>query len=145
MADKMTFKALLSAASSIWIIGPIIKFFLSLEDQKERKKEQVRISTLESNNPRVTIDLMHSRLSEIVGEEAHDKMRIGSQVQFILHPESYSELKPFIQKRWLIISSNGSSVGMGSGNKNGSALEDIKRPHGMGTDYTISLNLDRIP
>ncbi|MDN5204535.1 hypothetical protein QQ008_24295 [Fulvivirgaceae bacterium BMA10] len=62
----------------------------------------------------------------------------GLQVATVLHNETVAEFRPYEEKGWITITSNGNMTNMGANNKIGDSIEDLKRPYGFGNGFVIT-------
>ena len=78
-------------------------------------------------------------LGEILGSDSYSVLLANSHIPVILHPSTTAELEPYISKRWLQLTSTGSSCAMGAHNRIGDHVEELKRPFGTGSGFTLSI------
>lgn len=80
-------------------------------------------------------------LQQVVGEQ-HTKALLhghGAQIGLILHPSTRDEFEPFIKARLAVMQPTGSMASMGAGNQIGGHMEELKRPHGMGAGFVLTV------
>lgn len=95
-------------------------------------KDQLRKPT-KSNFKLLLKEVLNVHLPPIYPKEGN----LG--VNTILHGETLNEFKKYEERGWIIITSTGSMTNMGAGNQVGNAIEDKKRPYGMGNGYFIEI------
>lgn len=87
-----------------------------------------------------------AKLSLLIGEIVGDELArsfLSEPNQFLpiaLNSQTLSELEPFIEKSWVTIQPTFSTVQMGSGNRVGNNIEELKRPYGFGSTFNVKIN-----
>lgn len=79
---------------------------------------------------------------EILGNDLATEFLFKSK-QFLhlaLNNETINELQPFNNEGWISMTPTHSTVQMGSGNRVGNNIEELKRPWGFGTTFDIEIN-----
>lgn len=79
-------------------------------------------------------------LSEVLGNGYMEQLRLENNISVVLHDLTREEFKPFEEIGWVTLHPLGSVATMGSGNRVGSCVEEVKRPYGIGTGFIIILN-----
>jgi hypothetical protein len=78
-------------------------------------------------------------LGELFGDNIANELLLKSSttIPVILNNESVNELQPFVNEGWIKLTATGTVCLMGSGNKVGNQIEEIKRPWGMGSGFDL--------
>jgi hypothetical protein len=74
-------------------------------------------------------------VDEILGEAPEE----NKQIPVVLNPSTVEELQPYIQRRWISLQSTGAVCSMGSGNRVGNHVEELKRPYGIGSGFILTV------
>lgn len=103
------------------IVKQVIKEF---QHQKQRKEDLVGL------------------IREVLNAELPVEYPTEGQlaVGVILNPETISEFKEYEKLGWIKLVSTNGTVSMGSGNKIGNLIEDLKRPWGTGFGFILTVN-----
>jgi hypothetical protein len=78
-------------------------------------------------------------LSEVLGNGYMEQLRLENHISVVLNDLTREEFKPFEEIGWVAMHPLGSVATMGSGNRVGSCVEEVKRPYGIGTGFIIVL------
>ena len=82
-------------------------------------------------------------IGEIFGDNIAEKLLSirGAEIPAILNPTTVADLEPYIERGWVSLRSTGSVCQMGSGNRVGNHVEELKRPYGLGSGFVLSIKV----
>ena len=132
-----------AGAGSVWgereqqAVNEQISDWLKLADENLNKLNSVMAAAL-SEPTETSMALL---LGEVIGSDLADKLmsaEIG-HVTVMLNSVTINELDPYVVCGLLTMTSTGSSTNMGARNSIGGHIEELKRPHGMGSGYTLQI------
>lgn len=88
--------------------------------------------------PEPTHSSMAVLIRQLVGDFASETLS-GVATPVVLNPASVAELEPYIANQWLSLESTGALCSMGSGNRVGNHIEELKRPYGLGNGFVMTV------
>ena len=80
-------------------------------------------------------------LGELFGREGAETLltKAPSQIPVVLGGNSIAELQPYIREGWVNLTPTGAVCSMGSGNRVGNHVEELKHPYGMGSGFVLTV------
>ena len=153
---KQAARYLLNAAGGIPIAGGFVAGAGSAWAEKEQQAVNEKIAdwlteadeNLNALNSAISAALSEPTktslallLGEIIGDELANQLLSGEiqNVTVMLNPTTINELDPYVTCGLLNMTGTGSTMNMGAGNSIGGHIEELKRRHGMGNGYILSV------
>lgn len=97
-----------------------------------------KMNELLANPTRAKLSLL---FGEVLGNDLATQFlsKTNNSIHIALNSQTLAEFEPFIQNEWLNLKPTHSTVMMGAGNKVGNAIEELKRPYGMGNTFVLTI------
>ncbi|ATI01960.1 MULTISPECIES: hypothetical protein [Cycloclasticus] len=138
-----------SAGGAVPIVGSWITSVNSYWGEAEQEKFNVSVcewARKADRDIKSLLDELDKQLNTTT--KAHLALLIGEitgkeisrdPISIVLNSETIGELQPFVKEGWLELRKNGNMTNLGAGNRVGNSIEDLKRPWGMGTGFSIQI------
>lgn len=154
---KQAMRFILNSLSSIPVIGGTISAVGSLWGEKEQQKFNEVITDWASKTDEelkgiyVQVNELLQKptkprfillLGELFGDEIANELLLNpnSSIPVVLNNETVNELQTFVKEGWIKLKSTGAICSMGSGNKVGNHIEELKRAYGMGSGFVLTID-----
>lgn len=133
----------ISAGGSIWsekeqqTFNEVITNWATKTDE-ELKSVLDKVNELLQTPTKPNLTLL---LGELFGDSIANEQLLqpNSSIPVVLNNETVNELQPFIKEGWIRLTPTGAICSMGSGNRVGNHIEEIKRPWGMGSGFVLTI------
>lgn len=133
LATTSAAKGYLDDRSQTIVNAAIAKIALDNQTDVETIKKKLGALLIEPTKPAL-IYLVAQITGVEIGASA-DQIKLS----VILNSSTIEELSPFIENEWIILEPNGNFMSLGCGNSINGAIEDKKRPYGMGSGFFMTI------